>query len=1027
MRDARAGSFILLATALFGSPLRADDDPRSPTVAVSVVDEAGQPVAGAKVRIIEMGGDETTAVSDAAGSFRIPRPYHPDHYLVSFTAVDAAGNRQGYMEWRFHEPGEWTKALRIVLKASREILVRVVDKERAQVAGAVVSITSERQQPIADGRTGDDGAARIAFPADAAVLGVFAFKTGLGYGSWSALRWGNPNEPPTQAELPVETTITIAPAKALRIRAVDSTGKPLGGLTFSPGVFTGPMPNGFAVFRGTGALRDDWRLGDAVTDGAGFAEFTWLSNQRANEVPLVRSEDFVEANRMQIRRALLNGNRDVAITMLRRTPISGRVVGRGGKSVAGIVVLAQGVDQGLLHERYAARSGADGTYSMKVAPDHVYALTVVDADWAAAIHIGVNVAEDQPVGGLDFELTKGTVIRGVVTGSDQAPVAARNVWIDQVVGEVRGTQEGETQIVPYLRLPGTPEPLPPGRARITLHINRAVVSDADGRYQVRVGPGDYEIAIAGNRQPQPPLKLLDEPEVVRNIEAPALRRPVGTAKLTGVVRGPDGDPVKGAVLSIRATPAIMRKVPTFTSNDEGRFETTRAASAAWLIAVSPDGALAGQMQVEAQQQNVELALGPSATLVAHLMNGEAPVSQRIISTHVRLPAVGPAGQRLLTDVEIATTTTSRDGRLVVPGLAVGASYQLRMEITTNGSAIPIGSPWTVARSGKIDLGYIDLPDVALADASPGMVWLHADLPARAANRFGSKIAIADRIAQAASDARRERRRLMLVLGDPKSSATQMLLKTFDGVDGPEDYAVMIRRSEAAIGRGPPFVDEFKRPIADFERVHIDVTDAKAAAHLAERYRIDVAKIGLPALVILGDEGRPAAIRWFSPAGDPPTLDLPPVRDFLTQHMLPVRNAEDLLAAAFQQARTENKRVFLHQTAIDSYPSRLLGRFVDAHSELLNRDYVYLNLDPFRCEKGTDVIKRYRAAGDTLPWLAILDADGTKLADSDAPDGNIGFPAERESIDWFLDKLLKPTAKRLMSIEFEQLRTALYGK
>lgn len=60
-------------------------------------------------------------------------------------------------------------------------------------------------------------------------------------------------------------------------------------------------------------------------------------------------------------------------------------------------------------------------------------------------------------------------------------------------------------------------------------------------------------------------------------------------------------------------------------------------------------------------------------------------------------------------------------------------------------------------------------------------------------------------------------------------------------------------------------------------------------------------------------------------------------------------------------------------------------------------------------------------------MAVLNTDGVKLADSDSPNGNIGFPSEPDAIDYFIDELLNPTATRLTVKELEELRSALEGK
>ena len=140
--------------------------------------------------------------------------------------------------------------------------------------------------------------------------------------------------------------------------------------------------------------------------------------------------------------------------------------------------------------------------------------------------------------------------------------------------------------------------------------------------------------------------------------------------------------------------------------------------------------------------------------------------------------------------------------------------------------------------------------------------------------------------------------------------------------------------------------------------------------------------------------------------------------------MPVPDAEELLTAARHRAVLENKRILLQQSDARSYASRLLTRFVDKHQQLFERDYVYVNLDADRSTQGTEVIAQFRKSGASMPWMAILDAKGNKLSDSDSPAGNIGWPAEPAAINYFVDRILKPTAQRLTPEELQALRAAL---
>jgi hypothetical protein len=62
-------------------------------------------------------------------------------------------------------------------------------------------------------------------------------------------------------------------------------------------------------------------------------------------------------------------------------------------------------------------------------------------------------------------------------------------------------------------------------------------------------------------------------------------------------------------------------------------------------------------------------------------------------------------------------------------------------------------------------------------------------------------------------------------------------------------------------------------------------------------------------------------------------------------------------------------------------------------------------------------------GDGIPWFAITESDGTVLAISRGPLGNIGFPASIEEIRHFR-QMLNRTVQRITAEEVDRLITSL---
>jgi len=79
--------------------------------------------------------------------------------------------------------------------------------------------------------------------------------------------------------------------------------------------------------------------------------------------------------------------------------------------------------------------------------------------------------------------------------------------------------------------------------------------------------------------------------------------------------------------------------------------------------------------------------------------------------------------------------------------------------------------------------------------------------------------------------------------------------------------------------------------------------------------------------------------------------------------------------------------------------------------VLGKDLVLLKIDTDRMTDGAAVAKELRRSAEGgIPWMVILDGAGKKVADSDGPKGNTGYPAEPEEIAHFL-VMLRKAARR----------------
>ena len=132
----------------------------------------------------------------------------------------------------------------------------------------------------------------------------------------------------------------------------------------------------------------------------------------------------------------------------------------------------------------------------------------------------------------------------------------------------------------------------------------------------------------------------------------------------------------------------------------------------------------------------------------------------------------------------------------------------------------------------------------------------------------------------------------------------------------------------------------------------------------------------------------------------------------------------MLEEALAQARKENKRVLVQETATWCGPCWMLSRFLDKHREVWTKDYIWVKMD-HRWTDAHEVMKALRKGADGgVPWTAILDAEGKVLVTSNNKEGsNIGFPGSPEGIDHFTE-MLKKSRIRLTDEDIVTLRKAL---
>jgi len=655
------------------------DKPSEPLMARGVVvDEAGNPVAGAEVRINAYEPGERSAVTGPDGAFAIPAPDKGlDGRVILVDAND--GRERGAFKYGFNlTSAKSREPVRIVVKPSREIAVHVVDSNNAPIEGAAVEAV-DYYYAVAHATTGADGAASVRVPANAKVSMIVAQKGGAGldyaeFGEFDGIRTlrGVPVE-----SLPNSVALTLESARVARIKAVDQDGKPMAGVEFTA--------SGIRKEGRRSELNYFSRERVATTDAEGIATFDWLPPTPTDSSFLVYPVDARFARRPV---GVMQGQTaPIAFTLVRNEAIRGRVVMPDGSPAKDVNIEANGTSQG----RGAARSRVDGTYEMLVPPNEAYAVHVGDIDWVAAARLDVVVRPGEPVDGIDFQLTKPTFIKGTVTaGDDHHPVAGKYVRLFE-----SGVNAPED---PRKKEDDRPRPIRQARREF------AALVDAEGHYKIRVGPGTYKL-VGPSRTKNQMITVADQAEIVRDLHI--LDRP--TTPLSGrVIVAADGKPVAGARVDIISW---NNDAPPFTvtADAEGRFQADRAIDSTFLCAWSPDGSLGDIVLIGWEEREdtpeVVLKLAPTASATGLLLDEKGePAANRELEWGRRTLLIDE-NRSLTLPFSFAKVVTDDQGRFTLPALVVGARYDI--SVKDDSAPFVIGFV-TAQKPGPMDLGTLKI-------------------------------------------------------------------------------------------------------------------------------------------------------------------------------------------------------------------------------------------------------------------------------------------------------------------------------
>lgn len=228
-------------------------------------------------------------------------------------------------------------------------------------------------------------------------------------------------------------------------------------------------------------------------------------------------------------------------------------------------------------------------------------------------------------------------------------------------------------------------------------------------------------------------------------------------------------------------------------------------------------------------------------------------------------------------------------------------------------------------------------------------------------------------------------------------------------------------------------DIAKELMYEYDLVHVDVGNFNKNIDLATSFGADLKAHGLPYLTVLGADGKavtnqdtgelekPADPKSEGLSGHDPAK----VLEFLKKNQAAYPNAEDVLKDALTKAKTDNKLVFVHFGAPWCGWCHKLEDWMDGEkvSPLLAKAFVDCKIDLDRMKNPDPIVKQFGKSAETgIPWFCFVSPDGTKLVDSTAKSGNIGFPAEPKEIEHF--KSMLSATKKLSDEDINTIAATL---
>jgi hypothetical protein len=715
----------------------------------------------------------------------------------------------------------------------------------------------------------------------------------------------------------------------------------------------------------------DWAVVDKLeaarvrTGADGTAIVTWAPREKLGAVdPSIISPDWKVDGTDLAQTGDRVRNRVVTIHARRKAPVEGRLIMPAGASPEGLLITGFGFGPRNRGDIPYARARADGSFTLRVASEHGYVLGVVDLQWATDVWSGLILAGAAgKPADIRMSAYRATPVTVRVTRGE------RHTPVDDAWVELGGRGE-----VKWVDANGHDRR---GRAALRSWLT----TDGKGVVQAGAARGEYNVRlVAGDWNEERPIAVSSD----KPVEVEFHRAWQGKRQVTGRLIDDDKPFRPSARLVARAwSPRPRTLPPSFQPavKPDGIFRVAFDEETLALFFSDPEKRRSGFARLGVEESSVELKMVAMATYSGTLRDEKGqPMPGETVKLSVKTSDGEP----------IVTRQTDKAGRFRFDDVPAGVplSMYIGNGVTPSGYFLADGD--RLFQPGEIRAN--DEVKPRLRDSRPPVA--HAPVPATS---------MAARIEDACRSIRGSGMYALVVLqGDESGNVVALADRLLNDVD--DDRVDLIVR---------------------YLPVRVGPAELKTGAAFLGKSGWPLPAPGQVVLVALNGDRETIATTTI--AADPTAVATRIGEGFLKQHLPPTRDARALMAAARDEARKSGRRVWIIESGPRCAPCFRLGRWIDDHHAVLEKDFVIVKVMGGLDAQAAEVVKELPISdGDGIPWHAITEPDGTILVTSHGALGNIGFPSTLEGIRHFR-QMLERTVQKLTAADVDDLIRSLSPK